>query len=144
MRIKNSSRVATAKIRKLLAFILPYCTHSDRARLEVKNARFGYMTRGLTTFVPPRDSGNLVEIAVSRANVRYPYRSQYWPGFPGVDIRDWDEEVVFVLAHELKHVDDYWEQSLGTSQRQMELRAEKFAIRILKAWRAKNRRRRQS
>lgn len=83
---------------------------------------------------------SLIVLQVSR-NRSYPVKDTYCdekdkPYAEEVTIHSWDEEFVLILAHELRHIDQFFcINGNGLSERQMEEDAEKFAIKVLSSYR---------
>lgn len=68
-----------------------------------------------------------------QANHSYPFFSQHVDEVPGIDIGSLYDDILLVLAHELRHIDQYWRgQIRSESDRHWsEVDAERFAISIL-------------
>jgi hypothetical protein len=70
-----------------------------------------------------------------------PYLSQHVPELPPVLIHTWQEEVLVVLAHEFRHIEQMWGRCIphtATTSHGMEIDAEQFAIQVLTDWRRKS------
>lgn len=141
MRIENRSAFhPTAKLLPVIDFVLEYTGYSSLATLrltDMKNAAGfsgGYACKhrqdghDLTLVAP-----SIVDIQLSRA-CRYPKTTVHVPELGEVQVRSFEEEFLLVLAHELRHVDQFWGRRF-TDEAAAELDAERFAIKILKAWR---------
>lgn len=66
---------------------------------------------------------------------RFPHVEQYLPETPAIEVRSWEEEFLLVVAHELKHVDQFWSDFDCADAHGMEVDAEGFAIQTLVRWR---------
>jgi len=87
---------------------------------------------------------SLVRLWLSKGR-QYPTTTHYLPEVGTVQLRSWDEEFVYVLAHELQHIADFWGGELTAADldgqwmgHHLEVRAEKYAVKTLRAWRAAN------
>lgn len=82
----------------------------------------------------PRSAHYLVTLAVNPDNVYPLTRSAQRRGEPVLVLHDWRELIVFLAAHELKHVEQFRE-----SLRLSEVRCNLFAAHMLTRFRAANR-----
>lgn len=140
MKVKNRSGIDTNEIKALTSFVEDCTTHSYMATLEVEPSEDGMSSSGVAyRFNPehelPQSPPGLVKVSVSGAT--YPYLSVHRKASGGVVLQDWREEFVLVLAHELRHVAQFWG---GVNAKQKEVDAERFAIAVLNEWRSIQRR----
>lgn len=147
MRLINRSKVSTKRLRKVLSFILPYTRYYGLGRVEVDNYGgrvISCTTSGMAhkldgnpnTYDPNRPS--LVQIWIGNVP-SYPILDQYKNYGPKVELSSLDEELVLVIAHELGHLDDFWAwDQTEISDRQSEVRAESFAVKVLNEYKLRN------
>lgn len=84
------------------------------------------------TKLPSKAAPSLVKLDIPH-NVRYPRTSYHVREVGMVRFKSWDEEVVFVLAHELRHIDQFYTRVL--TDHLAEVDAEKFAVSVLRDYR---------
>jgi hypothetical protein len=120
------------ELQPLVDFVRPYTSCSDKAHIMVKRrsaaGRFG---RGRAHAAVPLSHGStpLVQIWLSHG-LFYPAQSG------GTMVRSWQEEFVFLLAHELRHLDQFANGVYRTHQVEVaEKDAEAFADTVLGHWR---------
>lgn len=116
------------------------------ARLQIFSGDSAEMTSGLTWKHSPHPSKydfvcpSLVVLMVSPPSVvRYPLTTQHkdFSGpkvtilGPKVELGSWYEEIALVLAHELAHVDGFWDGSPRLTELEDERRAESRAVEVL-------------
>lgn len=73
----------------------------------------------------------LVTVGVSKDKC-YPWASEYRKSVGPVRFESWQEEFLFVLAHEFRHIDQFW---MLNPPRHYEVDAEHFAMGILAEYR---------
>jgi hypothetical protein len=135
MKVVNRSKIPTAELLPLLKFALKKIKRSNLATLYFEDGRRGgegetwmWAPSGYQSESPTRPACVIVRVA-PRDSFR-PYRDQYVTSLP-VEFKAWEEEVLVVLAHELKHLDDFWTVGETTEEG-----AESFALATLKSWRS--------
>lgn len=133
MQIENwSTRHPTAKVRPIVEFVdkrvpghrstvLLLMDHHDPRRTTT-----GESWRGL--------SAPMVHLALG-AGVRYPRSTCHVPEVGAVRLRSWHEEVAFVLAHELRHVEQFLRGTFEEDEHGAEVDAEQFAVHVLNQYR---------
>lgn len=150
MKIKNTSRIATEKIRPLLEFASRRVNDS-RVEVHIKHSRSDWFsgmayanphgncfcsvdarTKYLITLkIPPRkNNDNVTELCywsrLKRLQLIYP------DGFP---LETWEDQVIKLTAHEFRHIWQF-QRSRKTGKRgKGEYDAEKHALVILNKWR---------
>ncbi len=83
--------------------------------------------------LPKKAAPSLIKLDVSHGG-RYPRTSLHIEEVGPVIFNTWEEEVLFVLAHEQAHVDQFWTKPLP--EHEAEVEAERFAVQVLKHYRA--------
>lgn len=136
MRIENKSAFhQTSSIAELVAFVAGAARLPDRTRLtlsDVENPR--HFTGGAA-------GRGCIELALSRGNFAYPYRMQHPDAavakeVPFIQVESWEEEILLVLAHEARHVNQIrQEQFTMDDVHEAEVDAERFAQAVLRSWR---------
>ncbi len=144
MRILNETDVPTKALETLIDFIQAMLPSSSVARFEFldqlpeKSGTSGQASRD-NGEGPPVAFPGLVEIWVApQGRGSFPRLDQYVPDLMPILLRSWEEELVLVLAHELRHIEQFY-TDLGTDMdsRAMEVDAETFAYEALRLWRAR-------
>jgi hypothetical protein len=141
--LENLSRVGTKRIRPLVSFVEKFGAYSALATVRVKDAAHagdpisGSAVRcstGLPTgtlFVAP----SLITLSVGSEDVPRVLRHMDPEVTVGdVRVRGWDEEFVFVLAHESQHISEFW-SGVPAGELQAEQAAEEHAVKVLKEYR---------
>ena len=144
MLIQNQSKVPTKRLKPLLSFVLKRIKHGALGSLSLKDAQYrqeGWRTYGRTWKVSPEEypgrCPSLIEIFFGTV-AKYPFTDQYKPYTPSVKICSWEEEVLLVLAHEARHLDQYWAPGKLAPLPDRELDAELFAIQTVDQWRTRH------
>lgn len=142
MKIENhSDNIQTREIRALFNFVKQYTKYSYCAVLRVCDAPPAKMTGGFANHTEPDPdlydpvAPSSVELLVGDRSPRFPYKDQHVPELPPVTINTWEEEVLLVLAHELRHIDQFWSWDQINDGHLIEVDAERFAIEVLEKWR---------
>lgn len=143
LRIKNTTNLSTKDIRAIANFCMPDNVMPITWRLTVTNCRYAYRGRYLTSRMRP---GVLVRIGNDK---RFPMRANLYQYAQHkgkkVCLANRTEALVYVLAHELRHL---WQQhglmkasmfpvgSVRNSKgRFSEVDTEAYAVHTLRAWR---------
>ena len=134
MQIINCSKVHSTES---LERVIKFC--SSRAKwsadtLLILNDRVipGMYTDGITK----PGSYFIVTLHLSNGRLSYPYYMEpHVEEIGSVYIRSFQEEVLFVLAHELQHVADLYNDNDRYTDHELEVRAEKTALKRLLSWR---------
>lgn len=76
-------------------------------------------------------------------HVKYPYQDKHYMRLGEIQVNDWKEEFVLVLAHELQHIEQYYALGLHFSDTpqgnyECEIDAELQAIHVLDLYRQNN------
>jgi hypothetical protein len=142
VKITNRSSFPAKRIEPLVDAILKHYRHPFMARLVLEN-REAFFVKGSGTGGhavkydrdPDRDqyAPSRVTLYLSRG-LQYPRYSKYVLG--PVLHQSWEEEVVFTLAHELRHIDQFWGlQESEITKENFEQDAEQYAINVMGAYR---------
>lgn len=140
MKAVNLTSHRSADLKPLIAFARARVGRlADLARLELRDAPAGVMSYGEASMNAETGASlavpSLVEVWVSQPWAsNYPLPQQYVPELPQIWLQDWSEEVLLVIAHELRHIVQFWEGD-NLDAYAMEVDAEAFAIETLYAWR---------
>ena len=142
--VRNTSPYPTNQVEALLRFAFIDVLHAG-VEVHVKGSSRSYRGRaydGIPTIANVDDSARfLVTIGLSRAQKRLPLRlnpgtkrlqRQYPDGLP---VDDWEDVLVYVAAHEARHI---WQFQARRQSRKMalsEVDADTFAIYQLNEWR---------
>lgn len=140
MRIENNSNMATEWFYPILDFITQHTKYSALGTLYIDESKdvFSY---GLTHKTNPELSDinlvapSLVELWV-RDNGTYPCVTEHVLG--PVVVHNKTEEILLVLAHELRHLDEFhgYPRTFAPKEvKKAEIAAEQFAINMLEEWR---------
>lgn len=82
--------------------------------------------------IPTKAAPSLIKLDVSFRG-KYPRRSTHVEEVGEVTFNSWQEEFLFVLAHEVKHIDQFWTQPM--EEHAAEVDAERFAVNVLASYR---------
>lgn len=142
MKLVNSSRYDPARLSNILSFIVDRCRFAEHVTLVLNDVSEGIgpvMTNGLTNLrVNSRGMETVVYVGLSR-DLEYPIKTMHVPEVGVVELQSWDEEVLFVMAHEFRHADQFL--SAGPFEdddaliHAAEVDAERFAYGLLLEWR---------
>jgi hypothetical protein len=82
----------------------------------------------------------LVQLWITqKGTTSYPRLDQYVPELPAVLLRSWEEELFLVLAHELRHIHQFYTRLWRElNDAECELDAEEFAYQALQLWRQRS------
>lgn len=120
MTLLNRSANLTAKdLEPLVEFASRGCRNRDLVKVMVLDAKlgksFGYgrahMVSPLTTTT---DKPSLVQVWVTPGGRARTSRAV--PAMGPVTVANWEEEFLLVLAHELRHIDQFWEERFTEDQ----------------------------
>jgi hypothetical protein len=139
MVIHNESARPTKQLRPLINFCKPFFNHHALVSLFMYTAdRNGELTGGWAdkyhlgvVFTDGVPSSVLLRLS---KGMKYPTASVYRKSVGQVTFDNWQEEFLFVLAHELRHIDQFWSFE---PPRHYEVDAEKFALEVLAEYREK-------
>lgn len=141
VRIENESRYHTTEILiPVVDFVCTYTSYSPLATLRVTDLRqahhfSGGFARKLRLDVSDLSlvAPGLITVELSRGAV-YPRTTRYVEEVGPIVVESFEEEFLVVLAHEAKHFDDF-AVGLVASDHKHEVRAERFAVKLLRKWR---------
>ena len=143
--IVNTSRLSVKQIRPLVGFVSKYFFHSNRAYIVVQDhEEAGVMCGGEITydasFLRRRDLGiedfdrySEIVLDISR-DIVYPIGTKHRKTTRWVQLNSIEEEIVLVLAHEMRHLDQ-WHQNRRVKIANPEVDAERHAIMVLNEYR---------
>lgn len=138
MRVLNFTQEPTSHFRKLAKFVRKYTQYDHMCVLEVYNTLRRKFSGGGATYCMYRQRDPSAAepslIRIWRGNCTTPYKTLRVKKLGKVTVNTRDEEFVFILAHEMKHLDDFW-GGRGWKNKNSEYSAEQFAIQILKKYR---------
>lgn len=127
--LENNSRISTKVIRKLMRFVDGRVISRGRVvvilRDEPDPDQIGH-GRAFYGRRPP-----VIEMWVSCG--AFPWVNIYRKRIGSVTINSVEEEIVFLLAHEFRHLDQRY-----VKVKQVEVDAERFGVKILNEWRNRN------
>lgn len=137
MKICNSSKKKIKDLRGLAEFVSARCTQAFMTDLVFSTAKDGGRSDG-HAWKDRKESvshkegiaPSLVEISVPDENASYPAYVARVLDFLAVEVSSWQEEVVLVLAHEFRHIDQFWTTPF-TEREAAERDAETFALGVL-------------
>lgn len=142
MKIHNSSPLSRATLRAFVSFIVKRSPNSVLAKVSVEMGQQQRTTGGIAFLEDPHraydpSAPSLVEILTSDPMSFIPHDEKYVDILEGIRVETWEEEVFLTLAHELRHIAQFWpEKSDPTLDAyMMEVDAEAFAIQTLAEWR---------
>lgn len=147
MSIRNESGVPTAAIEKALRFCSRYSRFSVLTNLLCLRSSTGHVG-GKAYKKDPRgaaaDRPSLVALWLPTPDQQYPKTLHHVAEVGPIQVWSWEEEVTVVLAHELRHIDQFWDKELFFStaeEHEAEVDAETNGVRVLGRLRASKRRR---
>lgn len=145
MRVENRSvHFATNRLYLIQDFVTRRSRYSDLTTLQLYDAKdprkicggYAWQHRpdvGELSLVAP----SLIRMTLSRGNT-YPRSTQHIKSIDPIELYSWEEEFLFVLAHEVRHIDQAWNGDVYTDD-EAEEDAERYAIETLKAFRKSQR-----
>jgi len=123
-KLRNTSSRPTKEIRDLTKWVAQWYLSANTVELEVGgHTNWGDMAHGVAS--PER-----VEILLP-ATDHYPVSTKLCRSTERVTLHNWKEEYVFVLAHELRHVDQFYAGDVKNYEKD----AENFATMVLREYR---------
>lgn len=141
MKFENYTKSADVKkVKKIANFIGKYCKYNILATIRLLDApEENKGIGGIAYQQCPDDSydisaPSLIKIWIT-GNGKYPRQDSYVPEVV-LTFHDFEEELLCVLAHEMRHIDQFWTSLRRVYGQEAEVDAEKFAARILELWRA--------
>lgn len=140
MKFENySTRISTQAIKEAAKFIGKYCKYNVLATIRVLDAPEEKFTMGGLAYQHCPDESydvsapSLIKIWVNKNN-EYPKQDSYVPQVVVV-FQDFEEEFLYVLAHEMRHIDQFWTSLKSIKGYEAEVDAEKFALKVLNLFR---------
>lgn len=141
MKVLNRTQIPTAQLKPLVLFAVARAGQlAEMASLHFepsKDANCGPCT-GLAqmSVALGQPAPSLVKVWLRDPAAFVPNRQQYVPELEPVQVNTWAEEALLVIAHELRHIVQFWDPDIDLDQHEMEVDAEAFAIETLNAWRS--------
>lgn len=133
MKIIDRSGRNHKSIVAIAGFVKRYFSCQDKAVVLVEASPQGSMSSGLAYHTAPikfdKERPSMIVLLAGRLG-RYPVWSKYIDEAGPVQFNSWEEELVFVLAHELQHIEDFWKKP-GMDAHTLEVRAEHMAAHVL-------------
>lgn len=143
VKVENLSRIPTKSLRPLIEFVAARVASGHMARVRVLDGKPERHTGGLATkYFPTPEQHDLVTPSAIRLWLYepgthvYPRIERHVEELEAVVLSSWEEEVLLVLAHELRHIDQFWDEEWDGDDHAGEVDAEAFAIQVLKDWRS--------
>lgn len=147
MLIANLSCKETSELLPLIQFVSGHCDNSAMANLIIEDS-VGLFSSGRAWKFVPRKGGDhpilgrydfgtpsLVRVGLSTKR-HYPKISLHRQSVGPIEVSSWEEEFVFVLAHELRHIAQFW--SPNSYPTYYEVDAESHGKNVLELFRGRN------
>lgn len=143
MKVWNQSSWSTRDLRPLIKFVEKYSPYAFLARLRLFDGPPDIgITGGYAEKVDTSDdavSGYFSAVTLwLRPDPEFPVKERFVAGKGSVILHDFVEEFIFVLAHELRHVSVFYDESLQGKLKTVdaeEADAEKWALKVLNDYR---------
>jgi hypothetical protein len=129
--LDNTSHRSDAELKPLVKYVTDHCYHHKLAVIHVRSGLQRAFSQGHARKYHYNGTPSLVTIRLSKA-LPYPYSSMYRKRAGPAIVHCWQEEFIFVLAHEMRHIDQFW--SILGHHRHIEVDAERFAIQVLRSY----------
>lgn len=140
MRFENYTQtMSIQKVKEFAKFIGKHCKYNTLTTVRLLDAPPDKCSVGGLAYQRcPDDSydvsaPSLIKIWVTNHN-NYPRKDMYVPEVV-VTFHDFEEELLYVLAHEMRHIDQFWTSLRRVYGHEAEVDAERFALRVLNLWR---------
>jgi hypothetical protein len=132
--ILNESPLSEEQIHPLIDFATVRSKYDSLTALALRKQGSGWTTAGwaqIFDFAAIAEAGvpSLITLYVGKTG--YPLTTCYRASVGKVVFSDWKEEFLFVFAHELRHIDQFW----GDCPRNYEVDAERHALSVLAEYR---------
>jgi hypothetical protein len=144
VKVVNESHRAMSDILPLVEFVAARTQYADMAYLHLHPGQYlddgtPRVARGQAlknNSSPAGTTPSRVDLWLAKG-VCFPRDDEYPEAGVGVVVlNDWREEFVLALAHELRHIDQFW--WTRPTPMNVENDAEKFAVKVLNEWRRAN------
>lgn len=137
MRLINESAVDGEDLVPLLRFVAAYVPSHNRSVVYAGNSN--NPAKMATGYAGEGDGRVIVKLNLrTRNDFTKPYRTREVDTVPYMSVRSWEEEVVLVAAHELRHAEQILAHTYSTAEElAAETDAELFAGMVLDAYRRK-------
>lgn len=123
-KLNNNSTKPKRDLDRLTKFVAGYCIYNENVVLQVSD----HTSPNLMTYGEATLTRVVIDLNVGLC---YPHSSKLKKKTERVVFQNWEEEYVFVLAHELRHVDQFYFRV----KTQAEVDAEFFAHMVLREYR---------
>jgi hypothetical protein len=134
LKIVNKSSKRVRDLRPLSDFVAKRCRHSHMAHLVVGELPDHVFANGHAWQREGEDPTAPSRVTVDFGCEMFPKKVKH-QGNPPVVVTSAEEEFVVVLAHELRHIDQFWDGKLFERDADAESDAELFAHQILDEYR---------
>lgn len=138
MRIQNATHVPTRDLELMVGFVEGLLPAAAASRLQVLQNTGGRKVSGQAEDGEPGPFPCLVTLWVAPLEARtYPAKEQYVPYLPAITVFSQEEELLLVLAHELRHCHQFLNKAEFGEKTSpfLEEDAETFAYEALFLWR---------
>lgn len=137
MRILNGSKHKTSSLKHLVAFAASTVRMSHMARLSLLDREAGLASGGEAEkrYGASKAEPSMITLWLSRG-LKYPFGQTHVQSVGQIVFRSWEEEILFVLSHELRHIDQMWGAAPSGTYDENEEDAELHALQVLRQWRA--------
>jgi hypothetical protein len=135
MQVKNlSTRHPTHKLQPLIDFVASRTRRHSKVALYLddqssRQITVGAAHPGIHGVVNP-----CIRMTLSRGLGRYPRKTTHVDEVGTILLESWEEEVVLVLAHELRHIEQFSEGK-QYEYYEAEVDAERFGLKVLQQYR---------
>jgi hypothetical protein len=139
----ETTKYSQARVLELCDFVARHVPASCKVELLIGkkdpnavggDVQFGFTGKAQTRFHKPGVVEIFVWVENSGSRTSYPFESNYVEGITHV-VRNWEEEFVMVLSHELRHVAHFTTMYGQLDSNAQEVDAEKCAQRVLALFR---------
>lgn len=135
----NKSRISDKKILKVIEFIQQFTFSKKKAAFEVRGPSEDFpFGEGMAVFMVDRQKEKQYKhmrepglVVVQLGSTPFPHENTHRISAGRVFLNSHEEELVLIIAHELRHIDQFYLLEVA----QEEADAEKFAVSILEEWR---------
>ncbi|NDG28105.1 MAG: hypothetical protein EB120_13145 [Proteobacteria bacterium] len=137
---KYTDLISLKEIKKIISFITQYCKYDFLTTVRLLE----YDKVGISGLAIQNSFGesndlsrpSMIKIWLGKDR-QYPCQDSYVPEIK-VTFHDFEEELIYVMAHEFRHIDQFWTSLRRVEGHAAELDAERFALKVLNIWREKS------
>ncbi len=125
------------EVTSLVKYAAKYTKHADDSQIRVYMSDVRTHTFGGLAWINDRLEPNVM-VSIHPIDAVYPKTEQMNLATPRVELRSWQEEFILVMAHELRHIDQFMTGTLmgPLDEWDAEVDAERFGCAVLEAYRA--------